>query len=206
MKKTLLLGLLWTGLALAQDLPTFDVAAPGRAQVLKMRYAGLSQWADQHAKTMNEAEADSLAGWYAKIRRQANLPLLKDKPALVQAMKDLGAWNDSYYETLYLYMGGGTLYSHSGNRSVATLADVEADAARAWKQEGGKTPKGRSFAQEHPDWVKVEQDQAQLKKAVAREGAAFQKATASLLKLPIGAREILATYLASTSGARWGEN
>lgn len=206
MKRVLLLGLLLTGLALPQDLPKFDVATPGSAQVLKMRYAGLSKWADQHARTMNEVEADALAGWYAKIRREANRPLLKDKPALVQAMKDLTAWNSCYYEALYFYMGGGTLYSHSGNRSVASLADVEADAAAAWNQRGGKTPKGTTFAQEHPDWAKVEQDQAQLKKAVAREEAAFQKATASLLKLPIGAREVLATYLASTSGAGWGEN
>lgn len=200
------MALLLTGLALAQDLPKFDTATPGRVQVLKMRYAGLSKWADQHAQAMNEVEADALAAWYARIRQQANQPLLKEKPALVQAMKDLNAWNGQYYETLYLYMGGGTMYSHAGNRSVASLADVEADAAMAWSQPGGKTPKGRNFAQEHPDWVKIDHDQAELKKAVAREGAAFQKATASLLKLPIGAREVLATYLAGTSGSRWGEN
>lgn len=200
------MALLLTGLALAQDLPKFDTATPGRVQVLKMRYAGLSKWADQHAQAMNEVEADALAAWYARIRLQANQPMLKEKPALVQAMKDLNAWNGQYYETLYLYMGGGTMYSHAGNRSVASLADVEADAAMAWSQPGGKTPKGRNFAQEHPDWVKIDHDQAELKKAVAREGAAFQKATASLLKLPIGAREVLATYLAGTSGSRWGEN
>ena len=200
------MALLLTGLALAQDLPKFDTATPGRVQVLKMRYAGLSKWADQHAQAMNEVEADALAAWYARIRLQANQPMLKEKPALVQAMKDLNAWNGQYYETLYLYMGGGTMYSHAGNRSVASLADVEADAAMAWSQPGGKTPKGRNFAQEHPDWVKIDHDQAELKKAVAREGAAFQRATASLLKLPIGAREVLATYLAGTSGSRWGEN
>ena len=205
MKKWLLV-LMLTGLVWAQDLPKFDVATPVRAQVLKMRYEGLSKWADEHAKTMNEVEADALAGWYARMRQEANRPMLKGKPALVQAMKDLSAWNTEYYETLYLYMGGGTMYSHAGNRSVASLADVEADAAAAWSQPGGKTPKGRNFAQEHPDWVKADHDQAELKKAVAREGAAFQKATASILKLPIGAREVLATYLASTSGSRWGEN
>jgi hypothetical protein len=204
--KRLLSGLLLTGLAWSQDLPRFDVATPGRDQVLKMRYDGLSRWADEHAKTMNEVEADALAAWYAKMRLAANQPMLKGKPALVQAMKDLRAWNSEYYDTLYLYMGGGTLYSHSGNRSVASLADVEADAAKAWSQPGGKTPKGRDFAQEHPDWVKVEQDKLALNKAVHREAAMFQKATASILKLPIGAREVLATYLASTSGSRWGEN
>ncbi|MBX3168986.1 MAG: hypothetical protein KF760_16375 [Candidatus Eremiobacteraeota bacterium] len=206
MTKLLLSGLVLTGLALAQDLPKFDVARPDTPQVLKMRYTGLSRWADEHSQAMNEAEADALAGWYAGIRREANRPLLKDKPALVQAMKDLSAWNSCYYETLYLYKGGGTLYSHAGKRSVASLADVEADAAIAWSQPGGKTPRGRTFAQQHPDWLKVEQDQAELKKAVAREGVAFQKATASLVKLPIGAREVLATYLATTSEGRWGEN
>lgn len=200
------MGFLLTSLVLAQDLPKFDTAPPGRAQVLKMRYTGLYQWADRHAGAMNEVEADALAAWYAKIRFQANQPLLKGKPALVQAMKDLKAWNEEYYQALYLYMGGGTLYAHSGNRSVASLADVEADAAAAWSRPGGKTPKGRPFAVEHPDWARADHDQAELKKAVAREEAAFQKATASLAKLPGGAREVLATYLASTSGARWGEN
>ena len=204
--KQLLLGLLLSGWVWAQDLPKFDVPAPRQAEVLKMRYVGLSKWADQHAKTMNEAEADALAGWYAGIRLEANKALLKGKPGLVLAMKDLNAWNDEYYQALYLYMGGGTLYTHSGNRSVASLADVEADAARAWAEPGGKTPKGRPFAQQYPDWSKADHDQAELKKAVAREGAAFQKALASILKLPIGAREILATYLDRTSGARWGEN
>ncbi len=204
--KRLLPGLLLTGLAWTQDLPKFDVATPGRDQVLKMRYDGLSRWADEHAKAMNEVEADALAGWYAKMRLEANQPNLKGKQALVQAMKDLRSWNSEYYATLYLYMGGGTMYSHAGNRSVASLADVEADAAAAWSQPGGKTPKGRDFAHEHPDWVKVEQDKLALNKAVHREAAMFQKATASILKLPIGAREVLATYLASTSGSRWGEN
>ena len=204
--KRLLCALLLTGWVWAQDLPRFDVPAPSRAEVLKMRYVGLSQWADQHARTMNEAEADSLAAWYAKIRLEANRGLTRGKPALVQAMKDLHAWNDEYYQTLYLYMGGGTLYTHSGNRSVASLADVEADAANAWSQPGGKTPKGRAFAQQYPDWSKGDHDQARLKQAMAREGAAFQKAVRSMLKLPSGPREILATYLDRTSGARWGEN
>lgn len=204
--KRLFLAFLLTSCVWAQDLPKFDVPAPTRAEVLKMRYVGLSKWADQHAQTMNEAEADALAGWYARIRLEANQPLTKGKPGLVQAMKDLNAWNDEYYQALYLYMGGGTLYTHSGNRSVASLADVEAEAARAWSQPGGKTPKGRPFAQQYPDWSKSGQDQAALKKAVTREGVAFQKALGSILKLPIGAREILASYLDRTSGARWGEN
>ena len=206
MKKILAVVLLLSGLGRAQDLPKFDVATPSRQQVLKMRYSGLATWADQHAGAMNEVEADFLAGWYAKMRNQANVPLLQGKPGLVQAMKDLRAWNNDYYDALYLYQGGGTMYSHAASRSVASLADVEADAASAWAKAPGKTPAGRPFAQVHPDYTKVDQDQARLRKAVAAENASFGKALASLKKLPGGAREVLGRYLAELSEAKWGEN
>lgn len=206
MRRVLALLVLMSGMVLGQDLPKFDVATPSPQQVLKMRYAGLASWAEQHAGAMNEVEADFLAGWYAKIRTQANVALLKGKPALVQAMKDLRAWNDDYYDALYLYEGGGTMYSHASSRSVASLADVEADAALAWNDSPGKTPAGRPFGQVHPDYAKVDQDQARLRKAVARENASFQKALASLKKLPGGSREILGRYLADLSEAKWGEN
>lgn len=199
------LALLLVGSVLAQDLPKFNSPAPGRAQLLKMGYVKVAEWANEHA-SMNELEADAVAAWYARIRLEANKPLLKDKPALVQAMKDLRAWNDQYYQALYWYMGGGTMYSHAGNRSTATLADVETEAAQAWTKAPGKSPLGRSFAQEHPDWAKVDHDQDELKKAVAGEEAAFHKALTSLKKLPGGAREVLARYLSDTSGSKWGEN
>ena len=206
MRKLLALVLLLRGLTLAQELPKFDVATPSRQQVLKMRYSGFSTWADQHAGAMNEVEADFLAGWYAKMRSQANVALLKGKPALAQAMKDLRTWNNDYYDALYLYQGGGTMYSHAASRSVASLADVEADAALAWTKAPGKTPAGRPFGQVHPDYSKVEQDQASLRKAVAAENASYQRALASLKKLPGGAREVLGRYLADLSEAKWGEN
>lgn len=204
-KRLIIMGLL-VAAAAAQDLPKFDAPTPAKGQLLKMGYSGVNDWAQKHAPSMNEVQADAVAAWYARIRQQANKPLLKDKPALVQAMKDLSAWNDEYYSTLYWYMGGGTMYSHAGNLSVGSLADVEAQAAEAWSKPGGKTPAGRTFAQEHPDWSKVDHDQAEVKKAVAKEGAAYQKALASLKKLPAGAREILGKYLADTSGSKWGEN
>jgi hypothetical protein len=204
-RQWLVLVLLTATLA-AQDLPKFDAPTPGNEQLLKMGYNGVNEWAQKHAPSMNEMQADAVAAWYARIRLQANKPLLKDKPALVQAMKDLSAWNSEYYSTLYWYMGGGTMYSHAGTRSAGSLADVEAQAARAWAKPGGKTPAGRTFAQAHPDWTKVDHDQAEVKKAVAKEGAAYQKVLASLQKLPPGAREILGKYLADTSSSKWGEN
>ncbi|MBS2033724.1 hypothetical protein JST97_02000 [bacterium] len=203
-KRLLLMGLLAT-VGWAQELPQFNAPTPGREQLLKMGYPGFSEWANEHA-SLNEVQADSVAAWYARIRLDADKPLLKDKPGLVQAMKDLNAWNELYYEALYLYMGGGTMYSHAASRSVASLADVEAEAIQAWRKAPGKSPAGHTFAQQHPDWNKIDHNQAELKKAITREGVAYQKALASLKKLPGGAREVLARYLADTSGSRWGEN
>ncbi|MFN8612318.1 MAG: hypothetical protein U0931_32530 [Vulcanimicrobiota bacterium] len=203
-KRLLAVGLL-AGVGWCQEPPKFDAPTPTRAQLLKMGYVKVAEWASQHA-SLNEVETDAVAGWYARIRLEANKPLLKDKPALVQAMKDLNAWNDEYYQALYLYMGGGTMYSHAASRSAGTLADVEAQAAQAWSKPPGKTPSSQNFAREHPDWTKVDHDQAELKKALAREGAAHQRALASLKKLPGGAREVLARYLSDTSASRWGEN
>ena len=43
-------------------------------------------------------------------------------------MKAVRKWSETYYEVLYDFMGGGTLYTHSASRSQAALTDVEAEA------------------------------------------------------------------------------
>ena len=53
-------------------------------------------------------------------------------------MSALKVWNSDYYEAVLALHRGGTLYVHCANRSSATLADLQFDAASHWKA----SPKG----------------------------------------------------------------
>ena len=201
----LLVCLSWPGWA--QELPHFSKPLPPVSKVLQMRYPGLAEWADANAPTMNEVQADSLADWYAKARKDANKPQLNKHPELKGAMTALETWNSDYYEALYIHMGGGTMYSHSAHRSLASLADVEFDALSRWSAPP-KTNIAVSGAKAFRVKKKMSQyvdDKVAYKKALDKEQASLEKVKAAVSKLPPGPRAALAGYIVELASNSWGE-
>lgn len=191
----------------AQGLPKFDAPLPSKDKILQMHYSGFNDWATQHAPASNEMDYDGIAAYYAGLRTKANAAGLADKPTLRAATSAVRKWSDAYYSALYDYMGGGTLYTHSGNRSEAALADVEAQALERWVVP--PKPAGRleshSFAHNYPKAPDEPEYRAKYAKSSAAEAKALHEAQSAIAKLPLGARTVFERYIYRVSTTKWGE-
>lgn len=188
--------------AWAQDeMPRFDVPMPSKAQALKMRYGGLVEFANKHAPQANEMQCDNLARWYADIRNPANRQALKGHPgakALEAATLALTRWVGGRWNLEYLYNGGGTLYLHASARSVASIADVEADAIAAWTAEG-KTGEVGAFKPFRVAAPKLPSNSAttsaEYRKALDEDVVRLTQLQAALRALPPGPQAVFVKYM-----------
>lgn len=189
---SLVVVLLLTAVASAQQLPKFDRPMPSNAEILKMGYVKFGDWADKHGKDMNEVASDNLARWYADLREKANQKALQGKPYMASmeaATQAMTKWAAAYWFVFGMQKGGGTMYTHAGEREVALIADTEAAAIASWSGPAGKVTvikpfqateaKPRSYNSTSPA------EYAQALKDEAKTLAALQ---AALKKLSPGAQ------------------
>ena len=178
------------------DLPKFDVPMPSKAEALKMRYSGLCEFTDKHARQANEVQNDDLARWYADIRNQANRQALAGHPgkkALEAATLALTRWVGGRWNLEYLYAGGGTMYIHASARSVASVADTEADAITAWNTKGNTSNLGafkpfRVAAPKLPNYSSA--TAAEYRKALDEDAAALVRLQTAVRALSPGAQSV----------------